>query len=82
MYLNPIKAAAVSEFRSIKLEEAGRKVITLLDILINEARIDNDTAPADAVLKNQGKIDALMTLLSYLQRPEMTVQQYIDAQPR
>lgn len=68
MYLNPIKAAAVSEFRSIKLEEAGRKVATLLDILIAEARIDNDTAPADAVLKNQGKIDAFLTLKTYLER--------------
>jgi hypothetical protein len=64
---NPLKAAAVSEFSGLKYEGAGRKVMTILDVMIDETRKDNDTARGDAVLSNQGAISMLLALKMYLE---------------
>lgn len=42
-----------------------KNMIHLIDILIDEARQDNDTALADQVLRNQGAINYLRRLKDY-----------------
>lgn len=68
MLLNPQKAVAVFDFNSLKYEESGRKISTLLELLINEVRADNDTAGYEGVLRNQGEINAYLRLKSYLEK--------------
>jgi hypothetical protein len=70
MLSNPEKLEAIVDFRALKYDAAGMKILNLLFILINEVRVDNDTALPDTVIKNQGKIDAWMTLCRYLERDQ------------
>jgi hypothetical protein len=68
MLRNKQKAVAIFEFHGLKTESSGKKIITLLDLLIDEVRVSNDTV-ADGNLKiNQGEIKAYMQLKEYLER--------------
>jgi len=68
MLVNPVKAVAVAEFKSLKHDEGGVKVLKLVEILLDEARRDNDTATGENVSRNQGKIAILTQLKSFLER--------------
>jgi hypothetical protein len=65
---NPQRAAAIAEFGGLKFEDAGRKILNLLEIQIDLLRKDNDTAKGEEVLWNQGEIRGLIRLKSYLER--------------
>ena len=45
-----------------------RNVVTLTQILIQEAREANDEAPPEEVLRNQGQIRGLKALLDYINK--------------
>jgi hypothetical protein len=62
------KAATIAEFHTLKYEHSGAILIKLLNILINELRIENDTVNKDNLDRNQGKIDAYVGLKFYLER--------------
>jgi len=66
MLSNPKKAEAISEFTALKHDPAGRPIIKLLDVLIDEIRVNNDTAVTEMVVKNQGKIEAYLELKRYI----------------
>ena len=66
MLSNPKKAEAIAAFTALKHDPAGRPIINLLDILIDEIRVSNDTAVAEVVVKNQGKIEAYLELRRYI----------------
>jgi len=63
---NPQKAEAISGFSALGFDPAGRPIVCLLDILIEETRISNDTADSETVAKNQGKLEAYKDLRCYL----------------
>ncbi len=46
-----------------------KNVVSLLELLTQEYRVDNDTALGDAVLRNQGSISALSRLKDYISKP-------------
>lgn len=48
-----------------------KTMIILLQILIDEARVENDIAIGDEILKNQGKIAGFKTLREYIIRPQV-----------
>ena len=64
----PEKAAAISEFKALKHQPAGRAVHDILNILIEERRVQNDTAEMDIVKANQGAISVLKSLLMWLEK--------------
>jgi hypothetical protein len=66
------KGVAVADFKGIKFEAAGIKVLALLNVLLEDTRVENDTASHEQVLRNQGKIDLIIQLIRYLvhERPE------------
>jgi len=66
MLSNPKKAEAISEFTALRHDPAGRPIINLLDVLIDEIRINNDTAETATIIKNQGKIEAYLELRRYI----------------
>ena len=66
--MNNPKAGAISEFNSLQFTEAGQKIMTLLDIMLYDYRVDNDTASVDRFRINQGRIDAIIQLKAYLER--------------
>lgn len=63
-----IKAEAIFEVNSLVREPAGKKLLDLLDILIKEARLENDTILKDNLQFNQGKIAGWGQLRDYLVR--------------
>jgi hypothetical protein len=65
---NAEKTAAVFDFSSLNADSSGKKIITLLDILIAEVRRENDTVEDKFLLKNQGRIMAYAQLKDYLER--------------
>jgi hypothetical protein len=62
------KQELVSDLHAALREISIRKVVALLEILINETRVDNDTASKDQFLHNQGKIQAFLSLKEYIER--------------
>jgi hypothetical protein len=68
MLNNKLKAQAIHDLHGIKAESAGGKLSTILDILINEARVANDTATEAEIKINQGEIKAYLKLKEYLER--------------
>lgn len=73
MIRNKEKTAAILDVRALLHEEAGRKLLVLLHLLIEELRIANDTVIPDELLKNQGKIEAYTQLRDYLERGLPTI---------
>jgi len=66
--MNNPKAVAISEFYELLHTDAGRKIATLLDIMLGELRVYNDTACPDVVRYNQGGINVIIRLKEYLER--------------
>lgn len=63
-----VKAEAIFEFSGLQGGPAGKMVLRLLDLLIEEVRRENDTVPPGEVLRNQGKIAAWTQMRDYLVR--------------
>ncbi len=68
MYLDPKKADLISEINSNKNNPTCRNFSQLLDILIAEVRVDNDTAGRDDFPVNKGRIDAYKTVKEYIEK--------------
>lgn len=64
----PEKALLIGELHAAMYEPVVEKVLQLIDVLVSEARIDNDEAEKDAVLKNQGQIRGLMLMKTHILR--------------
>lgn len=66
--INRDKAETIIEANSSRNESASKTIQKLIGIMINEARVDNDTAQVRRVFRNQGKIAALTQLQEYIDR--------------
>ena len=62
------KATLISELHGLSQTPAMKYVIAFIDILIEESRIDNDTAEPPNVLRNQGGIAVLGVMREYIMR--------------
>lgn len=66
--VNGLLAVAVADFKALRHQEAGVIVMKLLETLIAEYRVENDTADVGTLTRNQGKIDVLLRLKGMLER--------------
>jgi hypothetical protein len=71
--MNAPKAEIIAFLYSVRNEASVRALLNLLDIMINDLRIDNDTAERDDVFRNQGGIDVLKELKDKLTRALPTI---------
>jgi hypothetical protein len=60
------KIAATNEFTDLQSTPAGKIVLNLINVLIDEVRRNNDNAEADQVIHNQGKIAGFKQIKGYL----------------
>ena len=67
------KAALIIDLSGSQGASVIQNLIKLLDLLISEVRIDNDTAGYDNVLINQGEIRAYLRLKEYIERGLPTI---------
>jgi hypothetical protein len=65
---NNVKAVLIAEVHTAKNDPAMKSMLKLIDFLIDETRILNDTAEGNDVYRNQGAILALRALLDYALR--------------
>lgn len=65
---NKKKAVAIFDFNALLHEPAGIKIKNLLNILIDETRLDNDNVSPEQLPRNQGKIEGWRQLSDYLER--------------
>ena len=56
------QAELIAAVYTAKNTDLAQNVVKLIDLLVQELRIDNDTAEGSSVLKNQGGIEALNDL--------------------
>ena len=68
MLTNKERAAAIHNFHGLSADHSGAKIRILLDILITDLRIDNDTADDIHFKWNQGEIKGYLQLRDYLDR--------------
>lgn len=67
LFKNAEKVELITQLHSCGGERATHLLLELLPVMIQEFRELNDTAVADEVIKNQGKIEALKDLLYYVE---------------
>ena len=65
---NKILAIAIIRLNNMRNEPACVQVLEVLDLLVAEAREDNDEAGMDKFQKNQGMIAAYKILKEYIVR--------------
>ncbi len=65
---NKEKAALILELSAHQGDISLRNTIKLIDIIVDETRFDNDSAETTKVIKNQGKIEGLFELKTYIER--------------
>lgn len=68
MITNRPKAELIVELCGSQQEQSIKKVLKLLEILIQEVRVDNDTAGPDTFRINQGEIRGYMKLKEHIER--------------
>lgn len=66
MIHNKLKAQAIFDLHTLKTEQAGGKLLVILDLLILELRLANDTVDKERLQINQGEIKAYTQLRDYL----------------
>lgn len=66
MIANRPKAELIFQLNGAVGEKSIQNVLSLLEMLIQETRTENDTAPADQVLANQGKIRGYQILQEHI----------------
>lgn len=69
MERDPISADAARTINALRDTEAIKAVETLIERMIFEARVKNDTESRINVLRNQGEIKGLQRLLDYMRKP-------------
>ena len=62
------KAAIITEIHNVLHLPAIQNVLKFIDVLIQEDRVENDTANHDNVLRNQGAIAGFNILSDYIKR--------------
>ena len=62
------KAVIITEIHNVIHLPAVQNVLKFLDVLIQEAREENDTADHDNVLRNQGAIAGYKIFADYIKR--------------
>ena len=65
---NQAKAELIMEISGAKNEATAQRILKLLDIVINETRIENDRAEEKEFLRNQGKIQGFLELKENIER--------------
>lgn len=68
MFQNKKKIELIAELNAMRTEFSMSKTIELLDILISETRIENDTVEESNIKFNQGKIEGYTRLKEYIER--------------
>lgn len=74
MIINRNKAELVIDIYGAQKDLVCQKIVELIDILIDETRIENDTADSNSVLRNQGMIKAFNNLKDYIRQGLPTAQ--------
>ena len=62
------KAEMIGRLHGYRLEDSGRDLTMLLDILVAETRESNDRAEGIQVSRNQGKIEGFLELRDMIAR--------------
>jgi hypothetical protein len=62
------KAALILDLHNAQKETYVKYVLELIEILINDARVDNDTVPVENFRLNQGEIKGLVRLKEHIVR--------------
>jgi len=65
---DPVKAELIMEISGAKNEATCQKILKLLNLIIDETRIENDRAEEKEFLKNQGKIQGFLELKECIER--------------
>lgn len=65
---NEIKASLIADLSGARNDRLMVYTVKLIDVLVMEARIENDRAGVRGVFRNQGKIEGLMQLKGYIER--------------
>lgn len=60
------KRNLIKNLNAERMTPVGRNLSELIDVMVSEIRVDNDTAGLDIVPINQGKIMGLLGLKDYL----------------
>jgi hypothetical protein len=68
MFANKIKSELIGELCGAQKDHVCQNLFKLLDILISEARIENDTAEENVIYRNQGKIQGFLELKDSIER--------------
>lgn len=68
MFANKEKAELIMEVYGSQRDNSMQNMIKLIDLLIQEARVDNDVADTTVFLQNQGKISGYSVLKEYIER--------------
>jgi hypothetical protein len=68
MINNNLKAEIVSKLHETRMTEVGRNVSKLLDILIDDTRLEYDNANRLKTLRLQGKIQAYQEFKAIIER--------------
>ena len=68
MFQNKEKIELIAELHAMRMEFSLGKLLKLLNILITETRIENDTVEEASIKFNQGKIDGYAKLKDYIER--------------
>ncbi len=66
MVSNPELSKAVADFKELRGQQSGAVISRLLEILIGDIRVMNDTVAKEVLPYNQGQISAYFRLLQYL----------------
>jgi hypothetical protein len=66
--INQPKAEIIAHLFASRKENTCQTLIKLIDMMVNEFRVDNDTAEGNVVLKNQGAIEVLNDLKDKIER--------------
>ena len=68
MFSNRPKAELIVVISGARNEEICQNMLKLLDLLIQEVRVENDTAEENVILRNQGKVQAYTGLKEIIER--------------
>lgn len=68
MFINKPKAELIIEIFAAQKDNSVRNIMKLLDVLIDETRISNDSVEGNDIYRNQGKIQAYQALKEIIER--------------
>lgn len=74
---NEEKGRLVAELTAARNDVYIKIVARLIDILVEETRIENDCAGVRGVFRNQGKIEGLCQLKDYIMRGFPSINKFI-----